>query len=254
MLTELAEGENVVALSFCGRLEKADVERAMRRLDAAFDQGGLVHLFIELRDFEGMAIDAWFSDIVHGLRYLSRLKQFGRVAIVSEQSYIRTASRIESALLPFITYEVYRQDQRDHALAWVRGEVAEAHPAALRVLDEADDGLLVFAIDGRITPAAIDGLHDRFTEMVQGDRKLKILALFRRYDGFDPAVLVNPKYLHLKLLLLKKVERYAIVGAPEWIDRAADYAAPLLGFGLRHFASTDEAGARAWLEAAEHGA
>ena len=53
MLTELADGENIIALSFEGRLEKDDIERAMNRLDAAFEQGGPVHLFIEVRDFQG---------------------------------------------------------------------------------------------------------------------------------------------------------------------------------------------------------
>ena len=181
MLTELAEGDNVVAFSFEGRLEKADVERAIRRLDAAFEHGGRVHLFIEVRDFQGMAADAWLSDLRHGLHYLTRLKQFGRVAIVSEQSWIRAASRIESALLPFVKYEVYTPEHRDRALAWAKGEVAEPHSAPLRIVG--DDGtIFAFEIDGRITPAAIDALYDRFSVLSVADRKLKISGV----EAFAP--------------------------------------------------------------------
>ena len=250
MLTELADGENIIALSFEGRLEKDDIERAMNRLDAAFEQGGPVHLFIEVRDFQGMSADALRSDLSHGLQYLTRLKQFGRVAIVSEQSWIRTASRIESAVLPFVTYEVYTPDQRDRALDWVRGNVADPHPAPLRIVDDGDDDIFAFEVDGRITPAAIDTLYDRFAQLAASDRKLRILAVFRSYDGFDPAVLVNPKYIELKLSLLRHVARYAVVGAPEWMHRATDLARPFLGLELRHFASDDEGDARAWLRGA----
>ena len=250
MLTELAGGANIIALSFEGRLEKGDVERAMHRLDTAFKQSGPVHLFIEVRDFKGMAGDAWLSDLGHGLHYLTRLKQFGRVAIVSRQSWIRTASRIESALLPFVKYEVYTPEQRDQALAWVKGEVGEPHPSPLRIVEDADGDIFAFEIDGRITPAAIDALYDRFSQWARSDRKLRILARIKCYDGFDPAVLINPKYLDLKLSLLRHVERYAIVGAPEWMHQAADFASPLLRFELRHFSSEDEAGARDWLHSA----
>lgn len=129
MLSELDGGDALIALSFSGRLEKEDVERAMRRLETAFERGGPVHLFIEVKGFQGMSLEAWVSDFTHGLRFLGRLKQFGRVAIVSDQGGIRTASRIESAVLPHVTYEVYPPAQRDHALAWAKGEVSDPHPA-----------------------------------------------------------------------------------------------------------------------------
>lgn len=247
MLTELYDSENIIALSFEGRLEKGDVERATHLVDAAFERGGPVHLYIEVRDFQGLSGDAWLSDLRHGLHYLTRLKQFGRIAIVSEQGWIRTASRIESALLPFVKYEVYTSDQRDRALAWVKGAVAEPHDPPLRIVEDAGGDLLEFEIGGRITPAAIDALYDRFSQLARSGRKMKILALFKHYDGFDPAVLINPKYLELKLSLLRHVERYAIVGAPEWIRRAADIGSPLLRLTLRHFSGEEEDRARAWL-------
>lgn len=128
MLTELSDADDIVAISVSGRLEKADVEHIMQRLDRAFERHGKVHVFAEILAFEGMAMDAWLSDIRHGLSYLGRLGQFGRVAIVSDQSWIRLASRIESAVLPFISYEVFTPEQRDHALAWVKGEVDSPSP------------------------------------------------------------------------------------------------------------------------------
>ena len=247
MLIELAGSERIIALSFEGRLEQSDVARSMDLLDAAFAQGGLVHLFIEVPDFKGLSGDAWLSDLSHGLHYLTRLKQFGRVAIVSDQSWVRTISRIESALLPFLTYEVYTSGQRDHALAWVRGEVGDPHCAPLRILESDDADILAFVIDGRITPAAIDLIYDRLAQLADGDRTLKILALIKHYDGFDPAILIHSRYFDLELSLLRHTWRYAIVGGPNWLGRAADLANPLLRMDLRHFPIDAEIAARAWL-------
>src|SRR3546814_4924295 len=55
------------------------------------------------------------------------------------RSWVRIASRIESALLPYVSYEVYPVAQRDRALAWVKGEVDTPHPQAVRRIPGDDD-------------------------------------------------------------------------------------------------------------------
>ena len=52
-----------------------------------------------------------------------QLGRFGRAAVVADQAWIRAGSRIESALLPGISYMVVGPEGRDEALAWViKGE------------------------------------------------------------------------------------------------------------------------------------
>lgn len=82
MLTELDGGDALIALSFSGRLGKEDVERAMRRLETAFEHGGPVHLFIEVKGFRGMSLEASASDLTHGLRFLGRLIGCGITAVL----------------------------------------------------------------------------------------------------------------------------------------------------------------------------
>ena len=249
MLTDQTEKDDVIILSMSGRIEKTDVDQAMRRLDTAFERGGKVHLFVEVLGFEGMPKEAWWSDLSHGFHYLSRLKQFGRIAIVSDQSWLRIASRVESALLPFVTYEVYTPDQRDHALAWVKGDVPTARPETLRVLSNGDAQIIAFEVDGRITRDGIDALYAHLSPLAKPDAKLKLLNHVKHFAGFDPAILADPKYLELKLALLRHVERYAIVGGPSWLDRLAKVADPLLRMEIRHFPEGEEPAARAWLMA-----
>jgi hypothetical protein len=247
MLKDQTEKDDIVILSLSGRIEKGDVEQAMGRLDMAFALGGKVHLFVEVQGFEGMSAEAWWRDLGQGMKYLSRLKQFGRIAIVSDQSWVRAASRIESALLPFVTYEVYMPDQRDHALAWVKGEAAAPRPAALRILSGASDEIAAFEIDGRITPADIEALHEHLHARVRPGAELKLLNHVKHFAGFDPSILANPQYLSLKLGLLRAVSRYAVVGGPSWLDGFAKLADPLLRMDIRHFSEGEEQAARAWL-------
>jgi hypothetical protein len=122
------QNETVIELATDGRIEKADVETAMRQLDTALERGDTVHVFAEVRNFKGMSSEAW-------------------------QAWIRNAARIENALLPYVRYQAYTPDRREHALAWVRGDVDSAHPESLRVLENGDSDIFTFEIDGRITSA-----------------------------------------------------------------------------------------------------
>ena len=55
-----------------------------------------------------------------------KLGQFGRVAVVADQAWMRAGSRLESAFLPNIHYMVVGPEGRGDALDWVmKGEKAE---------------------------------------------------------------------------------------------------------------------------------
>ena len=59
------------------------------------------------------------KDLKAGHRLKVRGK--GRVAVVADQTWIRASTRLESALLPNISYRVYMPEERAEALAWVTG-------------------------------------------------------------------------------------------------------------------------------------
>lgn len=80
--------ETIIEFSADGRIERAQVEDAMRQLDEAMDRGDTVHVFAEIRNFSGMSWEAWRSDLGNAIRYLTRLRQFGRLAVVSDQSRV----------------------------------------------------------------------------------------------------------------------------------------------------------------------
>lgn len=65
------------------------------------------------------AITLELANIVPLMRWVWRLN---RIAVVSDEAWIRAASRIESALLPGVTYAVYDAPETEAARAWVLGQ------------------------------------------------------------------------------------------------------------------------------------
>ncbi|MDE8651475.1 STAS/SEC14 domain-containing protein [Novosphingobium album (ex Liu et al. 2023)] len=128
-----------------------------------------------------------------------------------------------------------------------RARSSAPRPETLRVVSNGDADIFAFEVDGRIAQESIAAFQAHLSPLVERGGSLKLLGRIRHYDGFDPAILVDPKYLELKLSLLRQVSHYAVVGGPDWMARAITLLAPLLRMELRHFGEADEDAARAWL-------
>ncbi|HET8749471.1 MAG TPA: STAS/SEC14 domain-containing protein, partial [Sphingomicrobium sp.] len=93
----------------------------MDRLDSIVAKHAKVNVFIETRGIDGLQISAMPHYMSRALPLFGRLGQFGRVAVVADQAWMRAATRFESAVLPNIRYRVFEPDEREEALAWALG-------------------------------------------------------------------------------------------------------------------------------------
>lgn len=122
MLELIDTPEDVIALRIAGKITGADLDTAMNRLEDAMRRHDKVHIFVETNAIEAIEIAALPSYIARATPLFGKLGHFGRVAVVADQAWIRIATRMESAVLPFISYRVFAPEQRDVALAWVTGK------------------------------------------------------------------------------------------------------------------------------------
>lgn len=140
-MLEFIEGpKSAIALTISATITDRDLERIMDRLDATMKQSKCVDVFVETRGIEGLQLSALASYTARALPLFGKLKAFRRVAVVADQAWVRAGTRMESLILPFISYRVFRPEQRDEALRWVLhgpdhcvGDVrspqgADAHP------------------------------------------------------------------------------------------------------------------------------
>jgi hypothetical protein len=112
--------DGVVAMTVSDKITGADLAAMMERVEQAMARRDVIHVFVETRSVDAIVVSGLASHFARAMPLLGRLKHFGRVAVVADQAWVRAGTRIESALLPFVSYRVFMPAQRDEALAWVR--------------------------------------------------------------------------------------------------------------------------------------
>jgi hypothetical protein len=121
MLSFIDTPADTIAVTIEGKITGADLDAVMDRLDAAFAAHDKVNVFVETRDLDGIELSGLGRYTARALPLFGKLTRFGHVAVVSDQAWLRAATRLESAVLPFISYRVFEPAERDQALAWVKG-------------------------------------------------------------------------------------------------------------------------------------
>ena len=111
--------DDVLALKISGTITGEDLNAIMDRTEAVLAKHDKAHVYAETEGIDGMQLSALPHHFTRAMPLFGKLGQFGRVAVVADQAWIRTGSRLESALLPNINYMVVGPEGRDEALAWV---------------------------------------------------------------------------------------------------------------------------------------
>ena len=119
MLEIIPSPEDVIALKISGAIKGQELDTIMDRLDGIMAKYDKVHVFVETHTLAGLELASLPHYFGRAMPLFGKLKSFGRVAVVADQAWIRVGTRIESAMLPFISYRTYEPDERDEALTWV---------------------------------------------------------------------------------------------------------------------------------------
>jgi hypothetical protein len=112
-----------------GPLVRADVPRALDTMLAFIDNaGGKADILADVRG----APDIHFDLIVEEMKRIADLPRLirgiDRVAVVADRAWVRAAARIESLLIPGVSYQIYGRADAAHARAWVLRQTDAPHP------------------------------------------------------------------------------------------------------------------------------
>ncbi len=249
MLDYLDSAPDVIAVRVEGRLSRDEIMELVARLERALAEHDKTHLFVEIADFHGFDWTSLGEYLPHSWRMLVEREKFGRIAVVSDIAWIRWATRLESALIPGLSYETYRMDEREQALAWVEGRSPYPHGEAVTWLETGDPEVFGFELDGRVDADEMHALADRVNSLLDSrPGPVRILGKFTKFSMPAPGGL-DGDYVRMKLKALHKVERYAVVGGPLWLAAWVSAIAPLLKCEVRHFPADKETDAWTWLGA-----
>jgi hypothetical protein len=121
MLEQLDSVDDVLAVKLSHKITGADLDAAMDRLDTLMSSHPKVHVFIETHGIDGIELTSLAGYMARALPLLGKLDKFGRIAVVADQAWVRSGTRLESAMLPMLNYRVFMPEERAEALAWVAG-------------------------------------------------------------------------------------------------------------------------------------
>lgn len=245
----LTSTADTVALRFTGRLSSGEVSKAYDLIEEALALHEQIHLFVEVDDFTGIEWEAMTQELTRGLRLFGKLKRFGRVAIVSDQSWVRWLARTESALLPGISYRTYTLAERDRARAWVEGRDDLPYGHAMRIIGTDRPDVLGIEIDGRLSKEEVGSISKEINATRRAQEIKSVLLRIRSFEGFDPSIALDGEYIRMRLGFFRELDRYAVIGGPKWVRQWVESLGPLVRVEVRYFPSEDESTAWEWLNA-----
>jgi hypothetical protein len=249
MIEKLTAKPGVIALRMQGHVSQEDVAKAFDLLAETMQDHPKVNFYIEVASLTGFDTEALVDDIRRGWGLLDKLDRFDRVAIASDQAWVRWATRIESALLPGVSYRTYSLAERKLALDWVQGREDLPYGHAIKIIPTTRADAVGIEVNGRLAAQEIAQLARELNAM-RHKRPIKaMLVHIRSLGAVDAKIVADPEYIRMKLGLLRDLDRYAVVGGPGWLVEWLELVRPLLRLELHHFAEGDEAAAWLWLGA-----
>lgn len=127
MIEILDSPDDVIAVRVSHKITGDALNTIMNRLEEIMAEHDKIHVFVETHAVDGIELSSLPTYWARALPLFGKLRRFGRVAVVADQGWIRAGTRIESAMLPFISYRTFLPDQREEAFAWVTGRQPLPH-------------------------------------------------------------------------------------------------------------------------------
>ena len=211
---------------------------------ASGERGNLLIDVTALADFSFSAIS---DQLVHIPSMLQFVYSLDRIAFISDEDWMRSAARLESMLLPGVTYQVYDDDEADAALAWVLEEEETPHKGAFREIELGRADVAAFEVVGRLDGPESERGIAMVEERLKDPKCSKLMMVIRHWHGFEAELLFSPSLMASKLRLIDEIDRYAIVGGPSWVGGVAETMGALIKPEIKAFDLDEEDEALEWL-------
>ncbi len=248
---------HVLALRASGRIEADEVTRAADAIRALMGEHPRVSMFADLTGMTGMSAEALARDLRAGVSLMGELKRFMRAAVVTDTDWIAAIVRFENRIVPHIEMRVFGPLERAEALKWAAGipaapaeapETGDEAPG-VEMIPTSDPAALAFEITGQITSDDVHRIAGPMHEAFEAHGKVRMLARLHGWPSFEMGLLAERETWRMKLAALEHVERYAVVGGPDWLGGYVRTLNPLFRVEVRHFPEADEAAAWEWIGA-----
>lgn len=252
MFEQIAAPDHVLAYRFSGKLGSEDVEKCKSLFEPALKRQGRFSLYCDFTALTDISAKALAGGVKADLEFFSHSDRLARFAVVSDKEWPGAFVAFIAPVIPTFEMKVFAPLQKDEALKWasVLPAAQTAKKPAIRFIPTTRDDVIGFEINGVISTEDLPGVTDKVNGFLAAHDKVRMLARVKHLGGFDPAVFFQSGLFSMKLAAMQKVERYAIVGAPVWMNKAVQTMNPMFPhLDMRPFPAAQEDEAWAWLDA-----
>lgn len=123
----------------------------------------------------------------------------------------------------------------------------ETTTPAIRLLPTSSGNVFNLEVNGVLDGESMQPVIDELNKLFEQHDKIRMLTHIKHLEGISPDLLMQSGLISMKMAALKKVERYAMVGAPGWMSTVISAMNPLFDMDMRVF--EDEADAWEWVGA-----
>lgn len=144
------------------RIEAGDIARTTERLDDMLREHPRVSLFADLTAMSGMTPGALWKNTRYSTGHSHNLRRYYRVALVTEQRWLRVVTDLERPLAPSVDLRTFTPAERDEALRWAAEAPPSGEPAhAYEEIPTSASNVVAYAVRGPVTGAGVDTLAER---------------------------------------------------------------------------------------------
>ena len=246
MIEILESAKHLVAMRVSGNVTAEDVDKAYKATEEALKDNERISFFAEIGDSTSADLEGVFKDLKEGLGQFGKLSRYYRAAVVTNKGWMGALARVEGLVFSSIDVRVFKPEEREKALAW-----ASEAPAPLPKPEDAasvgpflqttSDNVFAYEVNGRVREKDIKAIAAQLKPYFEREGKINVLARMTDYKGFDLLAALNDDLVRLKYKAFSKVERYAVVGASNWMRNFLSCFADVRHEG-RVFEASEETG------------
>ncbi len=127
MLTLTPLTPSAIEIVVDGPLAREDVARVLAEIDAILATVERLDILADVRGKPNIHPGLVLEEMKHLPTVFRMLRTIDRVALIADESWLRTAAKIEGKLIPGVTYEVYTRDRAEQARAWLLRRTDDPH-------------------------------------------------------------------------------------------------------------------------------
>lgn len=245
---------HVLHVRFTGKLTANEVNAYRSTLEAKMKEQSHIGMVVDLTELSDISAEGLSAGIQADMALLSNIDQFYRIALVSDKEWPGVLIDLIQSLLSKPEFKVFASSQRNVALEWAAKlpitEVKSMREPSMRLIHSSKENVMGFEINGAVSADAVSALIPELNKFLDANDKVRLLARIEHFNGVDPTVFMHRGLWPMKLVAMQKVERYAVVGAPGWIQKLIEVMRPMFpDIDMRSFSADKETQAWQWLEA-----